>query len=151
MKIPDSFRISFNDDTGVPVKNLFCMITFFFGHHNSLSITQRTSTDGHVIISQIQVDNELKESQSNFQMDYKFQLDDFDGTIEVVVEDTDLLQKRIKKIGEYYPENALKITNILQEINNDFYIPSREKLIVNSSPFKTEIVLSRKREIQNIV
>ena len=151
MKIPELLHISFKDESGVPVRNLFCMVTFYFGHHNFLSITQITSTDGHLIISQKQVGNELKESQRKFLMDYKFYLDDFDGNLEVVVEDTDLLQKRIKKIGEYYPGNALIITNILQEINNDLYIPFREKMIIDSSPFETEIVLSRKREIQDTV
>ncbi|QDU08170.1 hypothetical protein [Gimesia aquarii] len=151
MKIPDSLRISFKDEAGVPVKNLFCLVTFYFGRHNCLPITQTTSIEGQITISLEQVRNELKESQNTFLMDYKFQLDEFDGNIEAVVEDKNLLQKRIKKIGEYYPENALRITNILQEINNDHYIPISKKIIIDSSPFKTEIVLSRKKTIQNKV
>ncbi len=62
MKIPDTVHIIFKDAAGVLVKNLYCMITFYFGNHNHFLLTQITSNEGQVIMSLEQIRNGLKES-----------------------------------------------------------------------------------------
>ena len=144
MKIPEILHINFKDEAGGHIKNLFCIVTFYFGQHNCLSIRKITSTSGQIIISREDIQIELNESQILFLMDYRYDLDDFDGNVEVIIEDKSLLQNRIKRIGEYYSESTLGIANILQKTNNDLFIPVREKVVVDFSPFKTEIILLRK-------
>jgi hypothetical protein len=122
MKLFESITIQFVTINNIPIENLIVSITVLANSKNDYSLGfLKTDSDGKLIVFRSMIENEIKKAMSEFIMDYASSINDCKDWIIIEVENISELETRLKNIEKYYPENAEKLSKLMNTCSNKSY------------------------------
>lgn len=102
------------------ISGLVCSVRLLTFHKNNYSIGMfKTNNEGEFVITKEKIEKEIKESNEIFIMDYDSSPDNFKGSIEIVIENIEDINRRMSAIEKFFPERIKEMKRILEgNINN---------------------------------
>ena len=121
MNWPKEILIRFLDNNGQAVSGLLIFILLKSKLKNDFGIEPLVSDKfGHIVLSRSDLVRSIEDTKTEYPMDYDGSIEDCDE-LEVIVESQAELEERVRRLRKYYPEDAERISELMDEcVNSKF-------------------------------
>ncbi len=99
----------------------------------------KSNHNGEFVITKEKIGMEIKESTQFFPMDYDSRAENFKGSVKVIIESVDDINKRMNNIKEFFPEIMDEMKSIVEGNTNKMIAASFSKIVQIKESIKLDL------------